>query len=236
MVFTAEQMRQAPENDPQNPHDAKIAELAGAYADALIGGDEIAAEIAIREAMDADLSTAEIDERVIAPALWLVGELWERGKISVAEEHIATEITVRVLALQREAQRTAGSRPGRCVMLATPPGELHVVALRMAENLLRGAGYHVVMLGADVPTPMLAAAAGHHEADVLCLSSTMPGRRDDVLDIIDEVRSVCPSAAFVLGGHGVTIEDQMRAQVQFCHGVSEVGEAVDALIKHAGLN
>ena len=44
-------------------------------------------------------------------------------------------------------------------MLATPAGELHVVALRMIGNLLRDAGYDVVMLGADVPAEALAAAA-----------------------------------------------------------------------------
>src|ERR1700748_53347 len=108
-------MDHRPENHSHNPEDARIAQLAGAYADALIAGDEIAAEIAIREAMDADLGTAEIDEKVIAPALWLIGELWERGQLSVAEEHIATEITVRVLALQREAQRVARDRAGHRV-------------------------------------------------------------------------------------------------------------------------
>lgn len=229
-------MGQRPENHSQYPDDAKVAELAGAYADALIAGDEIAAEIAIREAMDADLGTAEIDERVIAPGLWLIGELWERGQISIAEEHLATEITVRVLALQREAQRVAYARADHRVMLATVPGELHVVALRMVENLVRGAGYHVVMLGADVPAPTLAVAARQHQVDVLCLSSTMPGRRDEMLAVIDEVRQVWPEAAFVLGGRGLTIEDQMRPQVHLCHGVTGATEAVDALIKHAGLN
>ena len=133
-------MGHLPENHSQNPDESRIAELAGAYADALIAGDEIAAEIAIREAMDADLDTADIDERVIAPALWLIGELWERGKLSIAEEHIATEITVRVLALQREAQR-------------------------VADGSVRGAGYEVVMSGGDAAP--LAAAAAHHKPDVL---------------------------------------------------------------------
>jgi methanogenic corrinoid protein MtbC1 len=224
------------ENHPQNPNEARIVALARAYADALILGDEIAAEIAIREAMDAHLGAAEIDEWVIAPALWLVGELWERGQLSIAAEHVATEITVRVLALQREAQRVAEARERYRVMLATPPGESHVVALCMVENLVRGAGYGVVMLDPDVPAPAIAVAAQRYEVDVLCLSATMPGRRDDVLAVIDEVRRTRPSASFVLGGRGLTVEDQMRDQVQLCHGVTEVTEAVDGLVKHAGLN
>src|SRR6478609_7224372 len=141
-------MGHRPENEA---HEARIGALGRAYADALLAGDQAAAEIAIREAMDAGLRTPQIDDVIIAPALWMVGELWERGEISVADEHLATEISLRVLALQREAQRMSSSRAGVSVMLAAPSGEHHVVALRMTANLLRDAGYRVVMLGGDVP-------------------------------------------------------------------------------------
>ncbi|MFX8331617.1 cobalamin B12-binding domain-containing protein, partial [Acinetobacter baumannii] len=87
------------------------------------------------------------------------------------EEHLATEITVRVLALQREAHRVAESRREHRVILATPPGEQHVVALRMVANLLRGAGYDVLMLGADVPGESLAEAAERYGADIICMSA-----------------------------------------------------------------
>ncbi|MGZ6658100.1 MAG: cobalamin B12-binding domain-containing protein [Solirubrobacteraceae bacterium] len=221
---------------PDEPTDDCIKELADAFAEALLAGDEVAAEIAVREAMDAELSSAEIDEKLIAPALWLVGELWERGKISVAEEHLATEISIRVLALQREAQRVARSRSGHRVMLATPTGELHVVALRMIENLLRGAGYDVVMLGPDVPAKALGDVARRMRADVVCMSLTMAGHRSDILRAIDNVRLVLPSAGFVVGGRGLTDEGQRRPLVHVCHRVSEVVEAVDATVKRASLN
>jgi methanogenic corrinoid protein MtbC1 len=110
--------------------EALLREVGKAYASALMTGDEVAAELAIREAMDADLTTAEIDDEIIAPALWLIGSLWERGEISIADEHLATEISLRVLALQREAVRTAAARGRARVMLAAPSGEQHVVALR----------------------------------------------------------------------------------------------------------
>src|SRR5215210_2866662 len=108
-----------------------LVELGQSYAKALIAGDEVAAEHAVRDALDARLSTAQIDDEIIAPALWLIGRLWARGEISIADEHLATQISLRVLALQREARRTAGGRQGRKVLLAAPEGEAHVVALQM---------------------------------------------------------------------------------------------------------
>ena len=162
------------ENDSRELRSSLVVQLERAFVAALLAGDEVAAETTIREAMDARLSAAEIDEGIIAPALWLLGALWERGEISVADEHLATEIALRVLALQREADRVAAARRGHRVLLATPSGERHVVALRMVSNLLSGAGYWIVMLGADVPADALVASVLRHRPDVICLSATMP--------------------------------------------------------------
>ena len=213
-----------------------MTELGHAYAAAILCGDEVAAEIAIREAIEAKLSTAEIDDEIIAPALWLVGELWQRGDLSVADEHIATEISIRVLALQREAHRVAHARGDHRVLLAAPAGELHVVALRMIGNLLREAGYDVVMLGADVPAHALAAAASRHEADVVCLTSTMPGGADRVLIAMDEVQQQRPATRFIIGGRGLTPRVRSRSGVEVCGRVSDAVEAVDALVKRADMN
>ena len=214
----------------------KLTELNRAFAAALLLGDEVGAEKAIRDAMDADVSTAEIDDAIIAPALWLIGDLWERGEISVADEHLATEISMRVLALQREAERLAVSRGHHRVLLATPEGELHVVALRMLGNLLREAGYEVVMLGADVPPIALARAAERHEPDVVCLSATMPGGSDRLWVSIDEVQAARPEAGFVVGGRGLRARMRSEPGISVCRRVPEVVEAVDAIVKRADLN
>ena len=214
----------------------KLTELNRAFATALLMGDEVGAELAIRDAMDAKVTTAEIDDAIIAPALWLIGDLWERGEITVADEHLATEISTRVLALQREAERLAVARGRHSVLLATPEGELHVVALRMVANLLREGGYDVVRLGPDVPPADLAADAARHEPDVVCQSATMPGARDRVLVSVDEVQASRPQASFVIGGRGLHARMRSEPGITVCERVPEVVEAVDALIKRADLN
>jgi methanogenic corrinoid protein MtbC1 len=213
-----------------------ITEFRRAFTLALIEGDPFAAEVLIREAMDADLSGAVIDDEIIAPALYIIGELWEQGNISVADEHLATEIVVRVLALQREAQRVAVERGGHRVVLAAPRGELHVVALRMVHNLLHDAGYDVVMLGADVPTDALARFAIEHEPGAVCLSATMPVPLVEMQELAQAVRADCPAAGFVLGGRGFGGQAVAGAGVEVCDRVTEVVETIDAIVKRARFN
>lgn len=221
------------ENDARG---AKLGKLVREFAAALLSADEVAAESAIRQAITDDMTSAQIDEEIIAPALWLVGELWERGEISVADEHIATEICMRVLALQREARRFARERRRHRIMLATPEGELHTVALQMVGQLLHEAAYDVVMLGADVPAHALAASAGRLDPAVVCLSSTMPGGGDQVLIAIHEVQRQCPGAGYLVGGRGLTSRLRAPAGIEVVERVSGAVEAVDALVKRAHLN
>ena len=160
----------------------------------------------------------------------MIGELWERGEISVGDEHLATEISLRVLALQREAVRVASERRHRRVMLATPSGEQHVLALRMLDGLLREGGYDVLMLGPDVPPEVLVDFASRYEPDVVCLSATMPDTSDGLLIAIDEVRRRYPRTGFLVGGSGVT------SRVRPLPGV-DVGQRVsDALVRRAHMN
>ena len=225
-----------PENESREVHQAKIAELGRAYADALLAADEAAAEIAIREAMDAGLHTAQIDDEIITPALWHVGDLWERGEISVADEHIATEISIRVLALQREAQRVARTRGDYRIVLAAPSGEQHVIALRMVDNLLRNAGYDVAMLGSDVPTEALAMLMNRRPPNVVCMTSTMSAPAGDVLATISALQRRWPSVGFVIGGAGLASRVQSRPGIDVCRRVSDAVEAVDAMIRGGGRN
>jgi methanogenic corrinoid protein MtbC1 len=229
-------MGHPPGNESRESDHERVAALARAYAQALLVGDEVAADTVIREAIEANLSVAEISEDIIAPALWLMGELWQRGEISVADEHLATEITLRVMALQHDARRVELARNGRRVMLATPSGELHVVGLRMAGSLLRDAGYDVVMLGADVPAAALARSASRHEVDVICLSVTMAGSADRALLSIYEVQKERPATGFVIGGRAVTSRLLPRPGIEVCSRVSETVAAVDAIVNRASLN
>ena len=158
------------------------------FTRALLAGDAEAADRVIRAAMDSGLNAAEIDIELITPALFMVGDKWATGEITVADEHLASEITLRVLALQRAVRHARRQRRDRRVLLLAPQGERHVIGLNMACDLLYAAGYDTLMLGADVPFEDIVPAAIRHAADVIAFSATMD-ETNEVLDAaIDHLR------------------------------------------------
>ena len=119
-------------------------------------------------------SVAEVHARVITPAMYWIGELWKRGAITVADEHVATAIAHRVLASLYSSQTNRPLDVRDTVLLAAPAGEHHGLGLRIVGDLLELSGFHVVYLGADTPADALAAAVAEHEPSLVGLSLTMP--------------------------------------------------------------
>ena len=216
----------------------RVAELQRTYADVNpSAGDPLRGRARwIREAIEAGLDEGTIDDRVIGPALVLVGDLWVNGRISIADEHLATSISLRVMTLQREAFRVASERASRRVLLAGAQGEHHVVGLAMASERDRNAGYDVRLLGADVPVAEIGGAVERHRPAVVGFTTATSLSAVNVPAAIDAARRVDPDIGVVVGGRGVVPGLAGRPDVVVCHHVADAVPHVDALVKRAGRN
>ena len=230
-------MAPADHHDDTRRHEPRLAaEFQRAFAEALLAGDGEGAERIVREAIEAGLAEGLIDDDVIRPALVLVGDLWAEGRISIADEHLATAISVRVITLQREAFRVARRRAGRGVVLAGIEGERHVVGLEMAGSLLLHAGYDVRMLGADLPVAAIAAAVERHRPAVVGFTAATPETAVHLPDAVGEVRVASATTGILVGGRGVGFGLMAGGNVAVCRHVADVVAQADALVQRAGLN
>jgi methanogenic corrinoid protein MtbC1 len=212
------------------------AELQRVYADALLAGEPRAAEMVIREAIEAGLGEAVIDDEVIRPALVLVGDLWANGHITIAEEHLATSISLRVLALQREAFRVSRQRGSQRILLAGAQGEQHVVGLQMVASVVLHAGYDVRMFGADLPVGEISAAVDSHRPAVVGFTTAGALTAVNLPAAFDAVRRASPDTAIMVGGRGVDIGPPVAPDVVVCRHVTDAVGHVDALVKRASRN
>jgi methanogenic corrinoid protein MtbC1 len=141
-----------------------------------------------------------VDETV-APLAQRVGEAWQEGEVEVFEEHLFTEVILRVLR-QAIAGLPAGLRPPR-ILLTTPPEELHALGMLMAEALFALDGATCVSLGTQMPASDIQRAAMSHRADVvaLSLSSAFPARQ--VGPLLKQLRELLPvEIELWVGGSG----------------------------------
>jgi diguanylate cyclase (GGDEF)-like protein len=155
-----------------------------------------------RQALGEGMGVAGLYQRVIAPALWRIGELWEQGAISVADEHLATALTHQVMAGVYGPSLGHKVKPGR-ILMAAVEGEQHALGLRMAADVVELAGYETIYLGADVPTDDLLQAVAARSPDLVGLSATMPSSIQPLDRAIAEIQRVNPNLIVLFGGQGV---------------------------------
>ncbi len=179
------------------------ADLARRFGDALRVADGAQAELVSREALAIGMSVPGVYTRVLAPAMHRIGELWEQRAITVADEHAATAITHRVMAALYSSLGVKHAATRETIVLAAPVGQYHDLGLRMAADVLEGAGFHVVYLGIDVPADALAAAVAEQMPALVCLSMTMPLGTANLETAIAGVADAAPDAQVLLGGQGV---------------------------------
>jgi MerR family transcriptional regulator, light-induced transcriptional regulator len=110
---------------------------------------------------------------VLVPYLQELGERWQRGEASVAQEHFASNlIRGRLLAVGRDW----AASPGRPLVLASPPDEEHDLPLIMFGIAMSRRGARIVYLGADTPVETIRDAVTATDPDAVILSATLPER------------------------------------------------------------
>jgi diguanylate cyclase (GGDEF)-like protein len=186
--------------------DRRLAAFGERYVVALRAADASAAEALVVEALGAGVAPTTIQVRVITAAMQRVGELWEQQKMTVADEHVATGISYRTLLALQESLQTAKPRSRERVALAAVEGQAHVLGLRMVGDVLEGAGFDVLYLGADVPSSALQAFVAEHMPDVIGLTSTQARDTPHLARAILAIHDAHPAGRVMLGGNGVPLD------------------------------
>ncbi|MFB9835389.1 MerR family transcriptional regulator [Actinoallomurus acaciae] len=167
----------------------------GTLAQALDRFDEPAAQ-AILDRLLTDFTPETVLRDVLLPYLHELGDRWERGEVTVAEEHFASNVLrARIAALGRGW----GRGHGPLALLACPPGELHDLPLLAFGVVLYRNGWRVGYLGAATPIPDLLRTASASSPQLIVLSAVAPDRFAGLEADLLRLAGVAPLA---LGGHG----------------------------------
>jgi methanogenic corrinoid protein MtbC1/DNA-binding XRE family transcriptional regulator len=185
----------------ERKHD--LAPIQLAYARALTEGNTEVSSSVLEELLSRNPSLAEIYSQVVAPSLVTIGDLWCNKDISVAEEHLATQVVLNHLDRLSSMFAWRDRRLSYRVLVACVEGERHWLGARMFADLSLSYGWSVEFLGPDVPDDSLIEIVKKRAPNVVALSATMAQGAEHARHVVSELSKLAHSPRMILGGHAV---------------------------------
>ena len=194
------------------------------YVRAVLAGDNDAAGAIVHELIAKRAKVADVYLEVLSPAMFHIGELWCDGKVNVAQEHLATQITLGQMDKLRLIQNVPRFLSHR-VMVCCVEGEHHCIAARMAADLFQMEGWQVDFLGPDVPTASLIEIVSARRPNLLALSATLQSNLRRTRALINKVKRL-PDAPYIIVGGQAALGDKSENKLQGIETAINVIEGV----------
>lgn len=194
-----------------------------AILERIIDFDPRGLEDAVRGAMFLGSATT-VYRRVLGPTMRMVGDRWHAGTLSVAQEHMASEILVGVA---RDMLRLIDPPPTAPeTIVACFADEDHILPLYgVGFGLVQG-GLRPVVLGAKTPPSAIRHAVESIQPALVCLSVTISPPAYRARELIDSYAEAVGDVPLIVGGLG---SEELRSFVEASGGIVVGTQPIDEL-------
>ncbi len=177
----------------------------------IVGCEDEAANLLIKEYLNGQDLT-EIFDGLISSTMKHIGELWYQGKLSVAQEHLATRTVLAALHKLRNSMKISRSNNKLAVCCAFE-GDFHELPTHLAQLTFESEGWEVLNFGANTPLFSLATEVLVHKPHIVCLSSTvMDNLERTSRDYKDFCEKVCKTKTKIIIGGQTFTDKNLRSR------------------------
>ena len=163
--------------------------------------DSCALEEILKHAM-IELGAQGLLQRVVAPLIHKIGEMWSVGTLTAAHEHFASAIIS--VFLGHAARPFVGITDAPVIIVATPIGQIHELGALLCGAAAANLGWHVVYLGSNLTAAEIAGAARQKCARAVALSLVYPGDDPRIADELKWLRELLPpEIKIIVGGRAM---------------------------------
>ncbi|HSN66556.1 MAG TPA: helix-turn-helix domain-containing protein [Fusibacter sp.] len=202
--------------------------------DLLLSGDETASTDMVMAAFQQGNKTLKLIECVYVPILKTTGLMWQKGEISIANEHFISNLIDRWLAMTSTATQSP-KKPYSAVFIV-PSGEEHVLILKMIKEYFRQCNWKTYYLGNSIPFSSLNPFIELNQIDLVVMSVLIQSHLNSTEDLIQALKSqnVRHSPKILIGGSA--IDDAAHAikglkADYYAENITELSELIDVIEK-----
>ncbi len=176
----------------------------------LTDGD-IQATLQIYENFVKNFSSAEFFDKILKPVMYKIGDDWESGKISVATEHVASNVAQTLVKIIMDKEN--GIITKKKVMICVPIGEEHHLGCDIIQTYLTSKGYKVFNMRTSMPTESLLGFIEDNNPDIVMLSITLQDNLKAGKRLVKKIKENS-NVPIIVGGYAFTNENTPKFDVE----------------------
>ncbi len=182
--------------------------------EALMAGKKADVEALVDQALAAGVPTRQILNEGLIAGMEKLGILFKNNEVFIPEVLVAARAMNAALTKLEPYLIKDKIEPKGTVVIGTVKGDLHDIGKNLVAMMLKGAGYKIVDLGADVAAEKYIEAARSSKADVVALSALLTTTMVQMKAIIQALQTAGVAAPVIVGGAPLTQDyaDQIGAK------------------------
>lgn len=140
------------------------------FAETLLRGDEKEAGAVLVQAYLSGAALTTLVDETITGAMHQIGDLWFKGSITVADEHLATRVVFSALQTLSAAIMPVQPNGLRAICCGIE-GDLHELPVQLARIILESEGWEAQSLGPNTPLFALSEMVSRQRPQLVCLAA-----------------------------------------------------------------
>ena len=132
----------------------------------LIDGD-IQSSIKIYQEYIKIFSPGDFFDKILRPVMYKIGEDWANNTISIATEHVASNVAQTLVKIIME--KVTGNANKKKILICVPLGEEHHLGCDVLETYLSIKGFKVYNIGTSIPAESILSFIEYNKPDIVLI-------------------------------------------------------------------
>jgi 5-methyltetrahydrofolate--homocysteine methyltransferase len=182
--------------------------------EALIAGKKNDVEALVDQALSSGIPTRQILNQGLIAGMERLGAMFKNNEVFIPEVLVAARAMNAGLTKLEPYLIKDKVEPKGLVVIGTVKGDLHDIGKNLVAMMLKGAGYKIVDLGADVAAEKFIDAARTNNANVVALSALLTTTMIQMKAVIQSFQAAGLKTPVIVGGAPLTQDyaDQIGAK------------------------
>ena len=170
------------------------------FFNSLVDGEKERCTHIVQSLVNDGYDLKDIYNDLFKKSLYRIGKLWDHDKMSIPEEHMATQI---VESLISRFAPVGNSNSDRKVVVTCIDKEFHEIGAKMVSNVFELEGWNSYYLGASVPSKEILKFVKQIDPEVIALSWSLYLNLGRFLDVVDHLTRFFPTKKIIVGGQAL---------------------------------